>query len=344
MDHNTPSSIDLIDDLVRTYFGIEPDVMAKLAHGDEQARLRLPPDVTDIVDPLEGLEVLARRIIAACLAMREHHGAISLLTEHQAQEAGWPSAQVVNMVIVLAVALYNVSDPDVARMVLVEASENTPSRSLRLIDISNRLPSLEKLLKSWGGRSHVEKPAVEHATQLHESASFVEGSRQASWNGVLQDWLGINAHDVDLHEGQRMNNDEERAMHYFGCLATQSFDMGRVMQTESVKAVRIKTEEDARIARLPGAVAANFALLLGAAICHGSGHTVHFLPARDDFAAKLIEAGQQFQGGTGLAHHHKMAARLELEDIAGRGYVHVGRLATACAAAWTVDRFTPADA
>ncbi len=344
MDHNTPSSSDLIDNLARTYFGIEPDVMAKLAHGDEQARLRIPPDVTEIVDPLEGLEVLARRIIAACLAMREHQSAISLLTVHQAQEAGWPSARVANMVIVLALALYNVRDPDVTSMVLVEASETTPSHSMRLIGISKRLPSLEELLKSWDERSPVEGSAVERTRQERESALLVAGSRRVSWNGTLQEWLQVDANNVDLREDRRVDDGDDRAMQYFGRLAIESLNMGRVMQTEGIKAVRIKTEEDARIARLPGAVAANFALLLGAAVCHGSGYTVHFLPARDDFAAKLIEAGQQFQGGAGLTLHHKMAERLELEDIAGRGYVHVGRLATACAASWTVDRFTPANA
>ena len=344
MNHNTPSSSDLIDDLVRTYFDIEPDVMAKLAHGDEQARLRLSPDVTEIVDPLEGLEVLARRIIAACLAMRKHQSAISLLTEHQAQEAGWPSARVANMVIVLALALYNVRDSDIAPMHLFEASEDTPSHSMRFIGISKRLPSLEELLKSWDERSPVEGSAVERTRQERESALLVAGSRRVSWNGMLQEWLQVDANNVDLHEDRRVDDGDDRAMQYFGRLAIESLNMGRVMQTEGIKAVRIKTEEDARIARLPGAVAANFALLLGAAICHGSGYTVHFLPARDDFATKLIEAGQQFQGGAGLTLHHKMAERLELEDIAGRGYVHVGRLATACAASWTVDRFTPARA
>lgn len=348
MDHKLQTSNDLIDNLVRAYFAVEPEVMAKLAHGDEQVRLRRPPGVPGTTDPLDGVEVLVRRVIAAVLGMRKHYGAVSLLTERQAQGAGWPSARLVNMVLVLALALYIETDPSKAVPVLIETNENAPHRVSRLIRVDNRLPSLEKLQKAWRRGWLVDKAAMERTAQARESAPFFADSRLVSLNELLQDWLGVDAHTVELPGDRRRDGSVcsggARAMYYFDCLAVESLNMGHVMQTECVKAVRFKTEDDARIARQPGAVAANFALLLGAAICHGSGYTVHLLPEREEFAADLIEAGRRFQGGLGLTGDDKAVALLDIEDLAARGYVHVGRREAGRAARRVMDMYTASDA
>jgi hypothetical protein len=347
MNNKVPSSNDLIDNLVRTYFGIEPDVMAKMAHGDEEVSLRLPPGTTETTDPLNGLEVLVRRVMAAVVAMRKHRGAVSLLTEHQAQRAGWPSARVVNMVLVLALALYNGSEPGMSVPILTEADENALNRVWHLIRVDRSLPSLEKLLKAWRRGWHNDKAAMDRTAQARDSALSLPGSRLVSLSHLLQQWLGIDAHEVELPGDRRrsggVSSSGARAMYYFECLAVESLEMGHVMQTEWVKAVRLKTEEDARIARQPGAVCANFALLLGAAICHGSGYTTHLLPEREDFAADLIAAGQRFQGGHGLTEDDKSVALLEIEDLAGRGYVHVGRREAGRAARRVLDIYSASD-
>jgi len=72
MAHNVPTSNDLIDNLVRQCFGIEPDVMALLAHGDQEVGLRRPPWMPETKDPLDGVDVLTRKVIAMVLQMRRH--------------------------------------------------------------------------------------------------------------------------------------------------------------------------------------------------------------------------------------------------------------------------------
>ena len=71
-------------------------------------------------------------------------------------------------------------------------------------------------------------------------------------------------------------------------------------------------------------------MLLGAAINHGSGYTVHFLPPREALASALIEAGRQIgddDRSRGADRDCGVVSLLELQDRAARGYVHVGRCA-----------------
>ena len=335
MARNAVNTNDLIDGLVRQMFDIEPEVMASLAHDDAQVRLRRLPDLSPTTDPLDGLEVFVRRTVATCIALRRHAGAVSLVTERQARAAGWPNARLANMVLVLALALYNGSEPTRAVPVLVEADDDAPNHVLRLIRLSGRLPSLEKLQRVWRRGWRIDTAAMQRTAQTRENAPSRAGSKLVRLNELLQGWLSIDARRVELpgdrRPGDGVSSSGARAMCYFECLAVEALEMGHVMQTEVINAVRLKTEEDARIARQPGAVAANLALLLGAAVCHGSGYTVHFLPEHERFAAALIEAGQRFQGGHGLA------GILDIEDLAGRGYIHVGKRAARHAARRIID-------
>ena len=74
MPNDAMTSNKLVDDLVRRFFGLGPDAMAALAHGDEPVRLRRLPLATPTIDPLDGLDVFVRRVLAACLLMKKHRG------------------------------------------------------------------------------------------------------------------------------------------------------------------------------------------------------------------------------------------------------------------------------
>lgn len=325
------NSNGLIDDLIRTYFGIEPDVMASLSHGDEQTRLRLRPGVEESSDPLDGLDVFWRRTVAASLAMREHHAAVSLATERQARAAGWPTARVANLSLVLAWARF-IAEPAGTYPVLLEPDEEAEAPVSQLIAAVDQLPSLEALLAT-----QAEFRRIDIAEMARSAAAFnapiIPGRKLVVLGDLLQHWLRIDAGAVELPSDSwapRLSSGNARAVGVFAWIANNAIDIGLILQGESVMAVRVKTDRDAALAGEPGAAAANLALLLGAAANHAAGVTVHFLPPDAGFAAALVEAGRQ------IASRYREPAEdqetetvqeLELEDLAARGYIHLGRRA-----------------
>ena len=63
------SSYELVGQIVRQTFGVAPDVMAALAHGDEEVRLRPLPETARTTDPNDGIEVFVRRVVAKAVAI-----------------------------------------------------------------------------------------------------------------------------------------------------------------------------------------------------------------------------------------------------------------------------------
>ncbi len=104
--------------------------------------------------------------------------------------------------------------------------------------------------------------------------------------------------------------------------------------------MRVKTETDAQLAGLPGATACNFSLLIGVAITHAAGCTVHVLPPRDDVSADLVNAGQRIDSTLESFDEAETVAFLEIQDVARRGYVHLGRRAVRRVAQRLFDRRT----
>ena len=329
------TSYDHIADLVRAYFGIEPDAMAALAHGDEDVRLRRLPDAAPTTDPLDGVEVVVRRTVAICVALRGHPGAVSLVTERQAAAAGWPCARLANQCIVLAWSLA-VTEPSLALPLLIDADEATGDAMIRLIRVGDRLPPLEELLSAFYESNRIDLDAMERASEARERTPAVRKVGIVSLAEHLTGWLGVDVEGVELptdRRGPRLDNRNARAVGCCAWLITSSLDLGSVMAREAIEAVRLKTEHDAQLAGEPGAALANFALLLGAAIRHGGGYTVQFLPPKDGFAAAVVEAGSRIRERRATVGHDregdegelKIIEELELEDVTGRGYVHVGR-------------------
>ena len=334
MSKTVPTSYDHVDALVRNSFGIEPDAMAALARGDEDVRLRRLPDAAPTTDPLDGVEVVVRRTIALCVALRGHPGAVSLVTERQATAAGWPCASLANRCIVLAWALA-VTEPTLALPLLIDADETAGEAMTRLIRVGDRLPALEELLGVFYESSRV-LDALEWVAAAREHASALGKVGIVSIAEHLTDWLGVDVEGVELptdRRGPRLDSRNARAVGCCAWLITSALDLGSVMAREAIEAVRLKTEHDARLAGEPGAALANFALLLGAAIRHGGGYTVQFLPPKDGFAAAVVEAGSRIRerritagfGREGDEGELKFIEELELEDVVARGYVHVGR-------------------
>ena len=282
MSRTVPTSYDHIDALVRNSFGIEPDAMAALAHGDEDVRLRRLPDTEPTTDPLDGVEILVRRIVAICVALRGHPGAVSLVTERQATAAGWPCASLANRCIVLAWSLA-MTEPTLALSLLVDADETAGQAMTRLIRVGDSLPTLEELLGVFYESNRIDPDAMERVAAARERAPALTNVRIASLAEHLTDWLGVDAEGVELptdRRGPRLDNRNARAV---GCCVwaiDSALDLGSVMAREAIEAARLKTEHDARLAGEPGAALANFALLLGAAIRHGGGYTVNFFHLR----------------------------------------------------------------
>ncbi len=342
MADKIPTSNDLIDDLVRQIFHVEPDVMARVAHGDAQVRHRRPPGVPETTDPLDGVEVLMRRVVATCLRMRTHAGPISLVTERQAERAGWPTAHLANTVILLAWGLFLETQSSMAMPVLLAADEIATGAN-PLISVDRDLPPLQKLLEDLRRSSHVDAAARDRADRARQSAPALEGRKLVSLHDYLKCWLGVDADTVDIladHHGPKVVGRNARAAFYISCLPIEALEMGQVMAEEWTMAVRLKTEQDALHARLPGAVMCNFVLFLGAAINHGSGCTVHFLPPSDEVAAALVEAGQRIQTRGQSEDETETLDLLALEDLARRGYVHIGRRAAMRVAQRLYDRCT----
>ncbi len=335
MSKTVPTSYDHIDEMVRTYFGIEPDVMAALAHGDEEVRLRNFPGAPPTTDPLDGVEVLVRRTVAISLALRGHPGAVSLVTERQATAAGWPCASLVNRCIVLAWSLA-MTEPTLALPLLIDADETAGEAMTQLIRVGDRLPTLEELLGMFYGSNRIDLDDMERVAAAREHAPALGRFGIVSIAEYLTDWLGVDVEGVELptdRRGPRLDNRNARAVGCCSWLITSALDLGSVMAREAIEAVRLKTEHDARLAGEPGAALANFALLLGAAIRHGGGYTVQFLPPKDEFADAVVEAGNRIRerritagdDREGDEGELKIIEELEFEDVVARGYVHVGR-------------------
>ena len=335
MSKTVHTSYDHINDLVRKFFGIEPDAMAAMAHGDEEVRLRRLPDAPPTMDPLDGVEVVVRRTVAICVALRGHPGAVSLVTERQAAAAGWPSAQLANRCIVLAWSLA-VTEPSLALPLLIDADEAAGDAIIRLIRVGDRLPPLEELLGAFYESNRIDLDAMERASEARERTPAVGKVGIVSLADHLTGWLGVDVEGVELptdRRGPRLKSPNARAVGGCAWLITTALDLGSVMARESTKAVRLKSERDAELAGEPGASLANFALLLGAAILHGSGYTMQVLAPKEELAAAVVEAGRRIRGRRVTAGSSwegdegevKTVEELELEDIAARGYVHVGR-------------------
>ncbi len=335
MSKTVPTSYDYVDALVRNSFGIEPDAMAALAHGDEEVRLRRLPDAAPTTDPLDGVEIVVRRTIAICVALRGHPGAVSLVTERQATAAGWPCASLANRCIILAWTLA-MTEPTLALPLLIDADETAGEAMTRLIRVGDRLPALEALLGVFYESNRIDPDALERVAAAREHAPDLGKVGIVSIAEHLTDWLGVDAEGVELPTDRRGPQLDSRNARAVGCCAwliTSALDLGSVMSREATEAVRLKTEHDALLAGEPGAALANFALLLGAAIRHGGGYTVQFLPPKGGFAAAVVEAGSRIRERRATVGHDregdegelKIIEELELEDVIGRGYVHVGR-------------------
>lgn len=333
MSNITMNSNDLIDDLVRNLFGLEPDAMAALAHGDADVERRRLPMREPTTDPLDGVEVLVRRVLAACLAMKKQGGAVSLVTERQARAAGWPSADLANRVIVLAWALA-ISRPGMAMPVLL-APDETDRSAGRLVRVGAGLRSYEQLRAALRRRRQSDGG-------LHERSGWTGANGQVSRERqlvalaeTLHAWLGVDAAAVELPGDTdswtpRLTSRNARAACILAWIVDEALDLADIMEEETVPAVRVKTEADACLAGHPGAAAANLALLLGASAHHGTGYTVHFLAADKGAGAALVDAGRGLSdrlSRTDADPQRETVELLELEDVARRGYVHVGRCA-----------------
>ena len=71
-------------------------------------------------------------------------------------------------------------------------------------------------------------------------------------------------------------------------------------------------------------------MLLAVAIRHARHLTVRLLPSRNDLAAAVVEAGRRARARCLQDGEDREATALdilELQDLAARGYVHVGRAA-----------------
>jgi len=332
MSKTAMTSNDLIDALIRTTFSIEPAVMASLSHGDDQVRLRLLPGMETSSDPLDGLDVFLRRTVAAAVAMREHHAAVSLVTERQARAAGWPTARTANLSLILAWAMF-INEPARALPVLLEADEEAEAHVSPLVGADDRLPSLEMLLAILGQSRQIDIAAMEQSARARQNAPAVHDRKLVQLGELLQRWLGADAGAVELPADRwtpRESNCNARAVGVFSWIAFNAVDLGLLLQEERTMVVRLKTDRDAALAGEPGATAANLALLLGAAANHAAGVTLHFLAPKPDFAAALVEAGRQIESRYRQPAEDQEAETvqvLELEDLAGRGYIHVGRRA-----------------
>ena len=331
---STATSNDLIDGLIRATFSVEPDVMASLSHGDDETRLRLRPGMERSSDPLDGLAVFLRRTVAASIAMRDHYAGMSLVTERQARTAGWPTARVANLSLLLAWAIA-VKEPTRACPILLEADEEAEAPVGFLFHGGDHLPSLKALLDTLTRLRSLEFATTDENSFASLNAPAVHDRKPVQLGELLREWLGVDASAVEIPAdswGPRQDNCNTRAVGVAAWIVGTAIEGFQALQTEEIMAVRLKTARDAALAGEPGANAANMALLLAAAASHADGLTVHVLPSRPDFAETLVEAARSI----GCEHRQSAADQetvsvqmLELEDLAARGFVHVGRRAAA---------------
>lgn len=340
--HDTmQTSNAMVADLVRAFFGVEPATMASLAHGNAVVRTRYEPEDGPTTEPLDGVEVLLRRAVALCWKLRDHHGAVMLVTERQAAAAGWPCAALANRCVLFAWTLSLTMRVDPASPLLLEPDERAGDAMVPLIRFGDGLPALGELLIPYYSRPSVDHDARERAADARQHAPVITGLRIASVQELFTRWFSIDA-NADAANlacnvfSLRMTGPDARAVHACIWIVTATFELGADMKAEAVRAVRLRTEYDAWLAVDPGATAANLAVLLGLAISNGGGHLPRLLPPADGYAAATDEAcrrarhRREREGGGGEVGRVEI---LELEDIAARGYVHVGRIA-ASRVAW----------
>ena len=333
MNSNMLTSDELIGDLTHRNFSVEPHVMAALAHGDRQVASRYLPEDAPSTDPLDGLEVLMRRAVALCWALRDHHGAVSLVTERQAAAAGWPNAGLANRCVAFAWGLRLGTEPTLATPLLLDPDEEVGAVMVPLIRMDASLPALDELLLPLHRGAPIEYDALEQAVDARRDAPAIADVSIVSWHDRLKEWLGIDA-DFDAAnlpcdlQGLRMQGPNGRAVATLTWIVTTAFELGSVMKPEEIEAVRLKSELDARLAGEPGAGVANCAVLLGAAIRHGADYSPRILPPQDDLAAALVEAGRRARDRRGQMSENREASAIEMldpRDLAARGFVHVGR-------------------
>ncbi len=342
---STATSNDLIDGLIRATFSVEPDLMAALSHGDDETRLRLRPGMESSFDPLDGLAVFLRSTVAASIAMRNHHAGVSLATERQARVAGWPTARVANLSLLLAWAIA-VKEPTGACPILLEADEGSEAQVGFLFRGGDHLPPLETLLDILTRLRRTDFATTDEAPTASLNAPAGHDRKPVQMGELLAQWLGVDASAVEIPAdswGPRQDNCNTRAVGVVAWIVGTAIEGFQALQTEEIMAVRLKTNQDAALAGEPGANAANLALLLAAAASHAAGLTVHVLPSRPAFAEALVEAGRSIR----CEHRHSavdqdMATvqRLDLEDLAARGFIHVGRRAAARVAHRLLDEAT----
>ena len=330
--HKTmPISDGLIDNLVRRFFGVEPDVMASLAHGDEQVRSRYAHDAEPTTDPLDGLDVLVRRTVALAVALRDHPGPAMLVTDRQAAAAGWPGVVLANRSIALAWALVVATQPVEATPLLLEADEEAGGAMAALIRVDEALPDLDDLLAELR-RCRQPEPDIQDPTIAPQGCVMAAAHGGiVSFERLLVDWFGVDVGAIDLPVdwvGTRVAGSNARAVTAIKWLIQMAIGLGALIEQDAIPAVRLKTEEDARLAGEPGAAMANCALLLAVAIRHARHLTVRLLPPRDDLATAVVEAGRlarERRLREGEDREATALDALELQDLAARGYVHVGR-------------------
>ena len=325
------SSYELIDRLVRQTFGVEPDVMATLAHGDAEVQLRRLPDTKPASDLHDGVEVFVRRVVAISVAMRHHRGAVTLYTDQQARAAGWPSARLANRAIILSWALYISQGETLFVPLLLEADEDDGDYADVLLGIDIDLPAFDVLRHELYGNCSVVTDPVEQIDETHMAAPICRGRHLVRLDALAAEWFGIDTAAIslpsDLHY-PKMKSAKARGVALFVWLINEALDLGADMRREMIEAVRVKTDGDAAVAAEPGAKASNAVLLLAASIRHGEGWTVHTLQPRDGVAAALVEAGRRMQEDrrrAGGDEEAKTAIYYEAQDFAAREHVHVGR-------------------
>ena len=332
--HTTKSLSDsLVADVVRRSFGVEPDTMAALAHGDEQVRERFEPDAEPTTDPLDGVDVFVRRTVALAMALCNHPGPVMFVTEQHATVAGWPGALLANRCISLAWGLFVATQPKSATPLLLKADEGASDAMVALIRVDKSLPDLDDLLAELNRQRQLRFDTVGWAPVSDGDVTAVAHAGVVSVERLAVDWFGVNVDAIDLPMnvlGTRAAGSNARAVIGFKWLITAAIELGTLIDEEDIPAIRLKTEEDARLAGEPGAAMANTATLLALAIRHAQHLTIPMLPARDDLAAAVIEAGQRARARRLREGEDREAMALdllELQDLAARGYVHVGRAA-----------------
>ena len=228
-----PTSNDLVDDLVRQMCGVEPDVMASLAHGDAEVQLRRWPGSGSSTDPLDGLDVFVRRTVGACLAMRDHDGAVALVTERQARDAGWPTARLANMSLVLARGLA-ITEPAGVLPLLVEADEDADGSDCVLVRADDHLPTLDELLAALR-RGQQTGPLKDRARVIASGPAVPRAL--VSLAAQLGDWLGVDAAAVELPSdrlGMVLTSGDARATGVVAWIVTAALATASAMAEERV--------------------------------------------------------------------------------------------------------------